>query len=497
MLRAPEGIYDDSLALLTDLYQLTMAYGYWKTGVSENRAVFNLFFRKPPFESGYTMACGLGTVIEYLENYRFRTDDLDYLAQIRGNDDEPIFESAFLEYLADLKFSCDVDAIPEGRVVYPNEPLVRVSGPVLQAQLVETPLLNMINFQTLIATKAARVCHAAGDEPVLEFGLRRAQGPDGGLSVARASFIGGCAATSNMLAGKVYGIPVKGTHAHSWVMFFEDELEAFRRYAEALPNNCVFLVDTYDTIEGVHNAVTVGRELRERGHEMIGVRLDSGDLAYLSKEARRILDEGGFPAAQIVASNSLDETIIDSLHRQGSQIAIWGVGTKLATAYDDAALGGVYKLSAAQIDGEWHNRLKLSEQATKVNNPGVQQVRRYYDGETYRGDMIWEERLGIGANPTIVDPGDATRRREIPADWQHEDLLEPIFRDGDLVYARPTLDATRARAKRELARFHDSVKRFIHPHEYPVGLEPQLLDLKTRLMREARDRVAAQMTEPS
>lgn len=490
MLRSPKGIYDDSLALLTDLYQLTMAYGYWKEGVSEQQAVFNLFFREAPFEGGYTVACGLSHAIEYLEGLEFRDDDLAFLSEVRGNDGEPVFEEAFLAYLGAMTFDCDVDAVPEGTVVFANEPLVRVRGPVLQAQLVETALLNIVNFQTLIATKAARVCHAAGDEPVLEFGLRRAQGIDGGLSAARAAYIGGCAATSNVLAGKVFGIPVKGTHAHSWVMFFEDELESFRRYADALPNNCVFLVDTYDTLEGVRNAVTVGRELRERGFEMVGIRLDSGDLAYLSIEARKILDENGFPGAKIVASNSLDETVIDSLHRQGAQIAIWGVGTKLATAYDDAALGGVYKLSAVEVDGEWEYRLKLSEQAIKINNPGIQQIRRYDDGMNYRGDQIWDEGLGVSRTPEIVDAVDATRRRAFSTDWDYEDLLQPIFRDGEVVYSVPSIEASRSRCRQELARFHKSIKRFLNPHEYPVGLDPKLHEVRTELIQAAREQVA-------
>lgn len=496
-MRTPHGIYDDSLALATDLYQLTMAYGYWKTGVAEDHATFNLFFRKAPFQSGYTVTCGLQTAIDYLRELRFRDDDLEYLATLVGNDDERLFEDGFLEYLRDLRWTCDVDAIPEGRVVFPNEPLLRVQGPVLQAQLVETPLLNILNFQTLIATKAARVCFAAGDEPVIEFGLRRAQGLDGGLSVARAAYVGGCVGTSNMLAGKIYGVPVKGTHAHSWVMFFEDELDAFRKYADAMPNNCVFLVDTYDTIEGVHNAVQVGRELREQGHEMVGIRLDSGDLAYLSQAARAILDEAGFEDVSIVASNSLDEHIIESLHRQGAQVGVWGVGTKLATAYDNPALGGVYKLSAAMVDGRWEPRLKLSEQASKVNNPGIQQVRRFFDGEFFRGDIIYNQTSGIRKRAVMVDPGDATRRTPVDRSWDFEELLVPIFRDGEVVYDAPTLQQTRARCRADQARFHDGVKRFLNPHEYPVGLEPQLHDLKTELMSKARARAAAHKRERS
>jgi nicotinic acid phosphoribosyltransferase len=319
-------VYRDSLALLTDLYQLTMAYGYWKSGTAEKQACFHLAFRKNPFGGGFAVACGLQPAIEYVESLRFQDEDLDYLAGIQGNDGRPLFEEGFLDHLRTLSFCCDLDAVPEGTVVFGQEPLVRVTGPLLVAQLLETPLLNLINFQTLIATKAARLRLAAGDDPILEFGLRRAQGIDGGLAAARAAYAGGCDGTSNVLAGKVYGIPVKGTHAHSWVLSFDSELEAFAAYAAALPNNCVFLVDTYDSLQGVRHAVEVGRKLREQGHEMIGVRLDSGDLAWLSREARRILDEAGFPEAQILASNDLDETLIADLKRQGAAIGVWGVG---------------------------------------------------------------------------------------------------------------------------------------------------------------------------
>ncbi len=283
----------------------------------------------------------------------------------------------FLDYLRDLKFACDVDAVPEGTPVFPYEPLVRVKGPILQAQIIETLLLTIINFQTLIATKAARVNIAARGEDVLEFGARRAQGVDGALTASRAAYIGGCAATSNVMAGKVWNIPVKGTHAHSWVMLFEDELEAFQTYARTMPNNCVFLVDTYDTLAGVRHAVEVGKWLRENGHKLLGVRLDSGDLATLSIGARQILDEAGFEDAAIVASNDLDEYLIRSLKEQGAKISVWGVGTRLATAYDQPALGGVYKLSAVLENGKWQPRLKLSEQTVKISNPGILQVRRF------------------------------------------------------------------------------------------------------------------------
>ena len=493
-------VYRSSLALLTDLYQLTMAYGYWKLGKAEQEAVFHLSFRKNPFNSGLTVACGLHDAIDYLAGLRFESDDLTYLGGLRGNDDRPLFDPAFLDYLAKMRFSCDVDAIPEGTAVFPHEPLVRVTGPILQAQIIETPLLNLVNFQTLIATKAARVCLATRGEPVLEFGLRRAQGIDGGLSASRAAYVGGVAATSNVLAGKLYGIPVRGTHAHSWVMSFDDELEAFEAYARAMPNNCVFLVDTYDTLHGVRHAVEVGRRLREAGHEMIGVRLDSGDLAYLSIEARRILDEGGFPNAKILASNDLDEHTIASLKEQGATINVWGVGTRLVTGYDQPALGGVYKLSALRnADGAWKYKLKLSEQIAKVSNPGILQVRRFRRdrGSEFIGDAIYDTQLGPGTDAagacSFVDPMDPTRRKTVDPGTPHEDLLVPIYRRGELVYQPPSLEIVRRRAADQLAGFHAGVKRFMNPHQYPVGLEYRLTELKTQLVLRAR---AGRQTPP-
>ncbi|MBN1946004.1 MAG: nicotinate phosphoribosyltransferase [Bradymonadales bacterium] len=480
-------LYRHSLALLTDLYQLTMAHGYWKLGMEKQEAVFHLFYRKNPFGGGYAVACGLAYALDYIQSMQFAPTDLAYLASLEGNDGKPLFDSGFLDYLGTLKLRVDVDAVPEGTVVFPHEPLVRVSGPLIDCQLMETPLLNMINFQTLIATKAARICQATNGEPVLEFGLRRAQGIDGSLAATRAAFVGGCSATSNVLAGKLFGIPVKGTHAHSWVMCFDDELESFVAYAEAMPNNCIFLVDTYDTLDGVRNAVEVGRRLRQRGHEMVGVRLDSGDLAYLSLEARKILDEGGFPQAAIVASNDLDEKIIASLKRQGATISVWGVGTKLATGYDQPALGGVYKLSAIRTPPEpWQYRIKLSEQAIKINNPGIMQVRRYRQEEHYLFDVIYDQELGVREGGTLVDPMDMTRRRHIPPTTPGQDLLVPIFRRGVPVYQPVPLPAIQAYAKSQLAGFHAGIKRFENPHQYPVGLEEQLFERKTRLVLQAR-----------
>jgi len=481
-----DNLYKHSLALLTDLYELTMAYGYWKLGVLEKEAVFTLDYRHNPFKGGYAVACGLAEVVEFLCRLRFTPEDLAYLGQQVGNDGKPLFEPAFLDYLGAMEFQCDVDAIPEGTVVFPHEPLVRVKGPILQAQILETALLNILNFQTLIATKAARVCESARGEPVIEFGLRRAQGIDGGIAATRASYVGGCTSTSDVLAGRLFGIPVKGTHAHSWVMAFDSELESFRAYAQAMPNNCIFLVDTYDTLEGVRHAVTVGRELRQRGHEMVGIRLDSGDLAYLSIEARKILDGGGFPDAVIIGSSDLDEYIIDSLKEQGARINVWGVGTRLVTGYDQPALGGVYKLTAIRPPGgDWRHTIKVSEAVVKINVPGILQVRRYSDDNGFIADMIYDELLGVGSD-VIVDPADPVRRKQIPADTPYEFLLAPIFRAGKLVYEIPALDATRRRTQEQLAHLHPGIKRLVNPHEYPAGLENGLDELRMRLIMEVR-----------
>lgn len=480
-----------SLALLTDLYQLTMAYGYWKLGRAEREAVFHLHFRNPPFSGGYAVVAGLGSAIEYLEKFRFDESDLAYLATLTGNDERPLFEDGFLKFLQELQLAVDIDAMPEGTVAFAQEPLVRVSGPMLQCQILETALLNMINFQTLIATKAARICSVTKGEPVLEFGLRRAQGVDGGLTASRAAYVGGCAATSNVLAGKQYGIPVKGTHAHSWVMSFDDELLAFDGYAEAMPNNCVFLVDTYDTLEGVRNAVQVGQRLRKQGHEIVGIRLDSGDLAYLSIEARKILDDGGFPEASIVASNDLDEQIIESLKTQGAKIAVWGVGTKLVTAYDQPALGGVYKLGAMKDDhGKWQPKIKLSEQGAKTTIPGMLQVRRFHAGDKLAGDMIYDTSTGIDSRGVIVDVKDSNRRKRIPTGSTGDDLLVPVLRGGELTgpfaSGTETLEVARARAATELTRLDPSVLRLLNPHEYPVGLDVGLHERRDQMVRELR-----------
>ena len=483
-------LYRPSLALLTDLYQLTMAHAHWKTGSYRKEAVFHLYFRNNPFGGGFTVACGLARTKEFLSDFRFAHDDLVYLRTLTDREGARLFDEGFIEYLRDLKLDCDIDAVEDGRVVFPSTPLVRVRGPIIAAQLIETPLLNIINFETLIATKAARIAIAARGEPVMEFGLRRAQGIDGALAASRAAYIGGCGATSNVLAGKLFGIPVRGTHSHSWVMAFGSEMESFEQFARASPGNTVFLVDTFHSLDGVAHAIRVGRTLQAAGHQLGGIRLDSGDLAYLSIEARRMLDEAGFPDAVIVASNELDENIITSLHEQGARVSVWGVGTRLITGHDQSAMGCVYKLSAVKDPGgPWRPRMKLSEQAAKVSNPGIQQVRRFSSGSEFAGDMIWHEEPGAGHEPSplMIDPLDLTRRRLFTPDHGHEDLLKPIFRRGTLVGAPETLAAARDRVVDELSKVHAGIKRFVNPHVYPVGLEEPLFKMRSDLMIRLRN----------
>ena len=481
-----DAMYGGSLALLTDLYQLTMACGYWKQGDAEREAVFHLTFRRPPFGGGYAIAAGIAPAIAYLERLRFTSDDLAYLATLRDREGGALFPQGFLDYLAAMRFTCTVDAVPEGAAVFAHEPLVRVRGPIAQAQLVETPLLTLVNYQTLVATKAARVCHAAKGAPVFEFGLRRAQGIDGGIGASRAAYIGGCAGTSNVIAGKLLGIPVSGTHAHSWVMFHDGELAAFRAYADAMPGNCTLLVDTYDTLEGVRHAVEVGRELRARGHELAGVRLDSGDLAHLSTEARRLLDEGGFPRAKVIASNDLDEHLIASILEQGARIDAWGVGTKLVTAFDQPSLGGVYKLGAHRDEhGAWRDVVKLSEQPIKISNPGVLQVRRLRAGGLLSGDIIYDSERGLGG-AQLYDIEDPLRPPVVPPADEQEDLLVTVLDRGARTSAPLELEAARERCAADLAALSPRTKRFLNPQPYPVGLDHHVHTRKLDLVAAAR-----------
>ncbi len=473
--------------MLTDLYQLTMAQAYWSAGVTETEACFHLSFRSNPFGGGYALSSGLESAVDYLSDLRFTDEDAAYLAAQRGNDGSPLFRDEFLTWLGKFEFSCDVDGIPEGVVVFPREPLLRVAGPIVQCQVVETALLNLVNFQTLVATKAARVCHAADGDPVMEFGLRRAQGPNGGVYASRAAYVGGCSSTSNVLAGQLFGVPISGTHAHSWVMAFDSEIESFDAYAQAMPNNCTLLVDTYDTLQGVRNAVEIGRRLRDRGARLAGIRIDSGDLAWLSKKSREILDDGGFDDVLIIASNELDEHLIASLKDQGAAIDVWGVGTKLATAWNQPALGGVYKLSAIRRPGEdWISRIKVSEQTAKVTTPGILGVRRYRRHGRLAGDMIHDIRSALEEDVVMVDPEDTTRRKRFTAADPHEELLVPVFRAGERVWEAPELADIRERARGALAELDPSITRFLNPHSYPVGLEERLNEERMRLVLQAR-----------
>lgn len=469
--------------LLTDFYQLTMAYGYWCLGIQDRQAVFHLLFRKNPFKSNYALSCGLSSVVDFIQSWKFQKDDLSYLSTLRNAANEPHFPEAFLSYLADLRLNIDLDAIPEGTVVFAHTPLIRVQGPLLQCQLLESALLNFINFQSLIATKASRVCHAAQGDEVIEFGLRRAQGPDGALSASRAAYIGGCSSTSNTLAGKVYDIPVKGTHAHSWVTAFDTEQAAFAAYLSVMPHNGVLLVDTYQTLEGVKNAIEVGKELRKNKADLLGIRLDSGDMASLSTAARTLLDENGFKTTSIIASNSLDEYVITSLKAKGAKIDAWGVGTNLTTAYDQPALDGVYKLSALQnSDGQWEYKLKLSEQEIKVSNPGRHQVRRFFLAEQYFTDVIYDLDLGISDLPQISTLEPPLTQKTLDDYDAVADLMEPIFRKGKFVQNAPSIHQIRRVAKEEVERFIGFQKE----KSYTVGLEKRLYDIKQKLILKHR-----------
>lgn len=486
-----KNIYAGSLSLLTDFYQLSMSYGYWKKKLDQKEAVFHLFFRRAPYQGGFTVTAGLEAVVDYLNNFHFDTSDIDYLAGLKNSDQERIFPDEFLSYLSNMKFSCDVDAMPEGSISFPYEPLLRIQGPLIQCQILESPLLNLINFPSLIATKAARVRIAAKEDHILEFGLRRAQGIDGVLTASRAAYIGGCNATSNVLAGKLFGIPVKGTHSHSWVMVFDDELESFKAYAECMPANAVLLVDTYDSIEGVKKAIEVGHWLKSKGKSLKGIRLDSGDLADLSIKSRKLLDDAGFQDAFIIASNELDETLISDLKRQGAQISVWGVGTNLVTSKDQPALDGVYKLSALRDEGgPWKYKLKLSEQMTKVSNPGILQVRRFLSNQVNVADMLYDIHSDVNRDVSMVDPFDPTKQKTLKKDLQTEDLLQPIFRKGRLVYNLPSLVNIRERTLKELAKFPMGIKRFMNPHQYTVGMEKSLYEIKIELIKNIRSKTS-------
>ncbi len=458
-----------SLALLTDLYQLTMSNGYWSQAMTEHEAVFTLFFRNHPFEGGFTISCGLQQVIDYIRGFRFEDSDITYLESLVDPAGNRLLDPAFLQYLQRMKLRITLDAVPEGCVVFPREPLLRVRGPLIACQLLETPLLNLINMPTLVATKAARICLAAQGDPVSEFGLRRAQGVDAGVSASRAAYIGGCSSTSNLLAGKLFGIPVKGTHAHSWVMAFGDERRAFQAAADQSPDNCMLLVDTYDPLQGIRHAIEVGHRLQCAGHRLSGIRLDSGDLLVWSRLARRMLNDAGLRETAIVASGDLDEHVISALKRENAPIDIWGVGTRLSTGHPQSALGAVYKLSALRAPGcDWEPRAKRTADPAKASLAGLIRVRRMRQGAKLTGDILYDEQIGIG-----TDEGD--------------ELLQPILQEGVVVYTPPPLSDIRSQASASVDSLPAGCLDLRSPDEYPVRMDTQLETRQQHLMAALSD----------
>ena len=476
-----------NLTLLTDLYELTMMQGYFHAKDANETVIFDAFYRTNPDGNGFAITAGLEQVVEYIENLHFDKEDIDYL-RTTG-----LFGEDFLEYLSTFKFTGDIYAIPEGTVVFPREPLVKVIAPIMQAQLVETAILNIINHQSLIATKTSRIVHAARGDGVMEFGLRRAQGPDAGIYGARAAMIAGCIGTSNVLCGQMFDVPVKGTHAHSWIMSFPDELTAFRTYARLYPTACILLVDTYDTLNsGIPHAIQVFKEMRAEGIPLTfyGIRMDSGDLAYLSKKVRKMLDEAGFPDAVISASNDLDEYLIESLKLQGAVITSWGVGTNLITAKDNPAFGGVYKLAAIRDEnGTFIPKIKLSENTEKVTNPGNKTIYRIYDKNTgkIRADLIClvGEVFDPEEDMTIFDPNEPWKKTRLAGgSYTLRELLVPVFKDGKCIYESPSVMEIQEICNKEKDTIWDETKRFVNPHEIHVDLSKKLYDLKNDLLNE-------------
>ena len=474
------------LTLLTDFYELTMMQGYYEKDQNET-VIFDVFYRQNPCNGGYAICAGLEQVIEYVKGLNFTYEDVDYLRSLG------IFVEEFLHYLSGFHFSGDIYAIPEGSVIFPKEPLLKVVAPIMEAQLVETAILNIINHQSLIATKASRVVFAAAGDGIMEFGLRRAQGPDAGLYGARAAVIGGCVGTSNVLAGKLFNVPVLGTHAHSWIMSFPDEYTAFKAYADLYPDNCTLLVDTYDTLKsGVPNAIRVFQEMRDAGVKLTryGIRLDSGDLAYLSKKARKMLDEAGFEDATIAASNDLDEYLLHDLKIQGAAITSWGVGTNLITSKDCPSFGGVYKLAAIKTeDGEFVPKIKLSENTEKITNPGNKTIYRIYDKATgkIRADLICF--VGEEFNPdedlVIFDPLETWKKTKLKGgSYTMRELMVPVFRNGECIYQSPSVKEIAAYCTQEKATLWDETKRLFYPHRVYVDLSDKLYAVKKDLLNQ-------------
>lgn len=468
-----------NLTLLTDLYQLTMINGYFENNVHNDVVVFDMFFRKNACKGGYTIVCGIEQLVEYIENLKFSESDLDYLKTLN------LFSDKFLDFLRDFKFTGDIYTVEEGTVMFPNEPIIRIKAPLYQAQLIETALLTIINFQSLIATKASRVCFAAKGDPVFEFGLRRAQGPDAGTYGARAAIIGGCTATANVLAGKMFNIPVVGTHAHSWVQKFDNELDAFEAYAKIYPNNCLLLVDTYDVLKsGMPNAIKVFKDLKARGHKPLGIRLDSGDLDYLSKECKNMLTEAGFEDVRITASNDLDEYCISNLKSSGSPINSWGVGTKLITSSDSPSLGGVYKLVASYKDGKYEPKIKISEDPEKITNPGYKKVVRIYNTQGHaEADLIMLEDESIDTTKplTIFHPVYKWKTKTF-TNYTIKELLKPLYINGECKYENKSVKEIQEYTRNELNTLWREYKRLLYPQTYKVDLSENLCTLKESML---------------
>ena len=474
-----ERVKTNNLTLLTDLYQLTMMNGYHLCGLDKTRAVFDVFYRGAGGYS-YAIAAGLEQAIDYILNLHFDDDDIAYLRSLG------IFGEDFLAALKDFRFTGDIKAVPEGTMIFPYEPILTVSAPLWEAQLVETALLTFINHQTLIATKAARLKECTKNK-ISEFGLRRAQGPDAGIYGARAACIGGCRTTSNVVAGKLFGIPVTGTHSHSWVMSFDSELEAFEKYAEIYPDNCLLLVDTYDTLKsGVPNAIKVFDKLKANGHKPVGIRLDSGDLAYLSRKARAMLDAAGHEDCLIFATNDLDEDILLALNTQDAKIDVYGIGTKLITSYNNASLGGVYKLCALEENGEIVPKIKVSNSHEKTTNPGVKKIVRIYKDGMAQADLIClEDETFDTSKPLTIFHPEQTWKKTTYTDYQVKELMVPVFKDGKLVYDKPSLKDICNAEDRNIAEFFPEYRRVINTQEYKVDLSQKLWELKTELLNKS------------
>jgi nicotinate phosphoribosyltransferase len=485
-------MYKFSSIMATDMYNLTMAYAYWRLGRHNDQAVYHLSFRQNPFKGGFIICAGLQTAIDnIIQQFNITDEEKKYLTNLTDSNGDKLFSEDFILFLQNMQFSCDIHAVPEGTIAFPNEPLVRVSGPIIQCQLIETLLLNTIGFQSLIATKAARICLAAKNKPVVEFGMRRAHNIEGSMLASRAAFIGGCVATSNMLAGRKFNIPVRGTQSHSWITSFDKEEEAFKQYAAHTPHSMhVFLVDTYCTLKGIKTAIKVAKELQAQGRKFIGIRIDSGDLAWFSKQARSMFDQAGLKEAKIFASNEVDEYIIESIEHEGGKVDCWGVGTKLVTGGNTPSLGCVYKLSALKQKGqaEWQYKIKISEQIFKTSIPGMQQIKRFIsDNGEYLGDMIFDELNETNMSTNIIDPVENTHNKNFTPSTKSKLLLKHIVKAGQLLDDFSTLPEIQKFVKTELKSVHSGIKRFINPHQYPAGLEENLYKQRAQMIEKLKE----------